>query len=493
LTPSSAPENLKEEDVSELMAYDRELRVSLAKIYAKEKNILAWGKMLFPHKFPLPFCNDLHQYLVDIRKDTFTNTEAPRNHAKTTLQCFLIPIFQALEEPKEYLHYLNVQATAVKALAVNTAIRHEIETNEEVREIYGDQVGPDRWSDGQFVLSNGVIFTAISAGQSIRGINLNNVRPDYLIVDDLYDATDINNPESTENKNAWFWGDLHPARAQSRQNAIHIQGTAINREDLLEKLKSAKGVKSRTFRAILDWDKKIVLWPELKSFDAWMTEKEDLQIPSTIWFREYQNERRDDATSIIKESWLRNQNYTWEYDPTTLKFDNHFILQAVRLGVDPSIGEKVENDFTGIALVMKTSYHDSKDAEYYIQGLWEEKKSLDQRVLLLQGIQEALPLKQKVTEARVEAIAGFKDFASEVRRRTNLPVKEIDKVKDKITNLELKSKYFENRKVHLNKNIEARLKEKLIYQLTNNHPNHDDIRDGVFLCLDDKSGLWNFI
>lgn len=99
----------------------------------------------------------------------------------------------------------------------------------------------------------------------------------------------------------------------------------------------------------------------------------------------------------------------------------------------------------------------------------------------------------KVTQANIEGIAGFKDFVAEVRRRTNLPVREIDWVKDKITNLENKSHYFENGKVKLNKHIDPKLKDVLKYQLTTNHPQHDDLRDAVLLCLEDGSGLWNFV
>ena len=76
-------------------ALGRMARIELAKRYAKEKNILGWGKTLFPEKFPLPFCKELHEYFVEVRIEPFTSTEAPRNHSKTTIRCFLIPLFHA--------------------------------------------------------------------------------------------------------------------------------------------------------------------------------------------------------------------------------------------------------------------------------------------------------------------------------------------------------------------------------------------------------------
>jgi hypothetical protein len=478
-----SPENLGATP-EQFFEMQRKARVVMAKRFAKSRDILNWGK--FPSKFNLPFCHELHDHMVCWRGAERTNTEAPRNHAKTAIKCFLIPIFQALEEPETFNHYLNVQATGEKANSVNMAIRSEIELNRELWEIYGNQIG-EKWNEGQFVLSNGTIFTAIGAGQSIRGINYNNKRPDYLIVDDLYNEEDINNPESTIKKNAWFWGSLYPARAKSKRCSIHVQGTAINNEDLLEQLKKNERWNSRSFKAIKDWDSKDVLWPELNTFESLEGDRKDMG--SVIFFREMQNERRDETSSIVKSSWLSD----WEYDPSELKFDGHFLLNRVLVGVDPSIGEKSENDFTGVALILECRYHDSSGLVYYIEELFNEHISLDSRVALLERLQKSRPHDRRIHQAYVEGIAGFKDFVAELVRRTNLPVREVDKVPDKITNLENKSKYFENRKVKISKRIDPALKDMLFYQLTTNHPRHDDLRDAVLLCLDDNSGIWAFV
>lgn len=461
----------------QLFEIKRQARIELARRYAKKKDILNWGKMLFPEKFALPFCQELHGYFVEIRNEEFTDTEAPRNHAKTTIKCFLIPIFQALEEPETYQHYLNVQATMPKAITVNNAIKTEIENNEELREIYGNQVGT-KWNEMQFELANGVVFTAIGAGQSIRGLNYKNKRPDYIMVDDLYDEEDINNPDQTIKKNEWFWGSLYPARARSKKCSFHMQGTAINNEDLLEKLKKQVGWKSKTFQAIKDWDTKDVLWKELNTFDELMQDMENMG--SIIFAREMQNERRDETSAIIKNSWLKN----WEYDPVEVKFDKDYILEAVVIGCDPSIGEKNENDATGVALVYKTRVKDGDGHDYWIDDLRNDRVSLDKRIKLLQDV--ALRAKG-LTQVRIEGIGGFKDFVAEVRRRTDLPVHEIDNVKDKISTLESKSHNFENGKVHLNKNIDQKMKDLIRSQLTTNHPKHDDLRDAVLLCIDSRN------
>lgn len=494
-------DDLSMEDMFEIRLQARE---QWARYSAARGLVLDWGMALFRDKFPLEFCREMHQYLVDTRRDTFTDTEAPRNHAKTTIKCFLVPMFQALLEPYAFNHYLNVQATDKKALAVNRAIRTEFEENTSIHKLYKPEMGR-RWTDEQFVVRirygndwpKEIVFTAVGAGQSMRGLNYNNIRPDYIIVDDLYNEEDIHNVESTQRKNDWFWGTLYPARAKSRRNSVHVQGTAINTEDLLVKLKDVEGVTYKSFKAVKDWDKGEVLWPELNTIED--LKKEMGMMGTLIFSREMQNERMDESTAIIKRSWLYPSGQpSWEYDPGELEArlapGDRIQFIGARLGNDPSIGKKVENDFTGTALVVVTQPVDGNGGcDYWIEAVWNEKLSLNDRLLQLKEIYDARPTNRRINTVRIESIAGFNDYADEVIRRTNLPVDRVDRVPDKITNLENKSHFFENHKVHLNRNIPSALKDLLVAQLTNNHSKHDDVRDAVLLCLDDESGLWRFV
>lgn len=498
---------------------NRQARIIKARRCAAEGDILGWGKALFPHIFNLPFCHELHDYLISIRHEEFSSTEAPRGHAKTTIRCFLIPIYQALNEPESYWHYLNVQATDEKAIATNRSIKSEIEENRELREIYGDVRG-GRWTDGQFVVSvkgkNGqyvdVIFTAKSAGQSIRGIHYRQKRPDYIIVDDLYNEEDLNNTESTEKKNAWFKGALLNCRAKSRNTVVSLQGTAINLQDLLEQhKKNAKihpltDVKAatadgrwvcRTFKAVKDWDAHEVLWKELNNWDALMGDFKDLG--SFIFAREMQNERWDEVSAIVKRSWLypTDGRPSWEFDPEDVKFERgKHVLVSVRLGNDPSIGESNTNDYNGIALVWVARTEGSSGNLFYIVDLWNEHLTMEGRKDRLAEIAAAQPDGRKVSQVRIEGIAGFNDYVAFVRAKTSLPVKRVPEkgtaLKDKITILQNKSKFFENRKVLLSKRIAPATKDLFVSQLTTNYPKHDDMRDAVLITLDDTTD-WAWI
>lgn len=487
--------------VSELLRLHTETRAGAARKAAQEKDILRWGKLCFPDKFPIPFCADLHEYFVSIRHAPRTNTRAPREHAKTIIRCFLIPLFQALEEPGEYEFCLNVQATDDKGEGINRTIQQELEENEVLHLLYGNQITP-RWTKGEFQIKKGGIFKGVGVGRSIRGVQYNGKRPSYIVADDIYDEDDLHNAEATQKKTDWFWSTLYPARNRSRKNSVHVQGTAINLSDIYCKLDEDPRWTSKTFSCFLPSG--AALWPELAlqalndsgspgnlaDFAVKELEADRRSMGSVIFEREQENKYRDDATSIIKKAWLYPPDApSWEYDPAKeLKFDRHLQLVEVSLGFDPSVGEKVQNDFSAGALLYWTQYEDAEGCEFWIVALWNQHLSQDKRILLLQAIHDAAEEQHPLTQANLEAIGAFQDFSSEAIRRTTLPIVEIKTVKDKMSRLEGKSSLFENGKVHLNKNIDPELKDMLTHQLTTNAPKHDDIRDALLLALDKEGG-----
>lgn len=461
-------------------------RVEMARKCQAEGDVLGWGRALFPDKFPKAYCQDLHGYLAEIREDLRTVTEAPRGHAKTTIKCFLVPLYLALCEPRKFRHFLNVQSTERKALSINTSIQHEVETNRELIALYGQQKTVNKWTDQQFVLDNGCVFTAVGAGQSIRGLNYRNRRPDYIVVDDLYDEEDVNNVDSTEKRNTWFWGSLYPARDMTRGASIHVQGTAINDADLLALLRDKRGWRYRSFSAIRDWDSWTPLWPEAHSAESLRHDYETM--PITIFMREFQNSRRDAGSSIVKPEWLAK----WEYDPATLGIGTRCSVLSCRLSVDPSIGRRHESDASGFAVILKVSDHTLPGSLplYYIEELYNERLSLQDRIDLARRIEAGRPRESRLTEAAVESISGFDDFGDLVSKALTVPVRRINRVPDKVTHLESKSHFFQNGRVRISSRIHPELRDELRRQLTANHPKHDDLRDAVLHGLDDESGSW---
>lgn len=462
------------------------INLELCRRFAKEGDILNWGRLIFPEKFTVPFCTELHQYIVDTKDEEFTSLLAPRGSAKTTIQCFLIPIFLGLNVDslkRPYHYFLNIQSTATKAINININIQKEIETNPYIKKLYGDQVNTgDKWTEKLFVLKNGVIFNAVSASESIRGSNVYSKRPDYMIIDDLYDYKEDNNKiENILKKNAWFWQVAFPAIANIGNHCIHVQGTAFHKEDLLYSLSKDNDVSFKKFQAIKNYDEKIVLWEDNLNFDDLMKKK--ARMGSTLFNQEYQNDITNDEDSYIKEKDLRY------YDD----FPTDETIVDIILAIDPSIGRKADktnSDPTGMAVVYKTVVKDSRESyRWYIQDVINERLSFQERI----NTAITLNHRYKFQSVIVEAISGFADFSSELIRITNLPIKEIKSVPDKITNLGNNQSKFENHKVFIYNKMDIRKKQLLIEQLVTNYPTHDDIRDAVLLALNHQGNQIHFM
>lgn len=456
------------------------LTEALRKVYLQELekikgDILKWGKFYFPDKFTLPFCYELHNYFIEIMNEPFTSTLAPRGTAKTTIKCFLIPLYLGLNRPELYQHFLNVQSTSTKAEAINVSIKVECETNERLIQDYGkldERTGQltligMKWTEKQFVLSNGVIYSSLGAGQSVRGINYLSKRPDYIIADDLYDDDDINSPANIEKKESWFWGSLYPCRASQKKCCIHIQGTAIHQTDLMHKLAKRDRWKFRKFQAIKNFDTKEVLWKEnpAKTFDALMLEKEDMG--SIIFEREMQNNCRDDESAIIKEKWIKY------YKQSELEESGMNLITIA--GLDPACGEKQMNDFSGYATI-----HINDNYDVFIERATESKNSFNDNLNMIDSWNE----RYDPSIFAIEAISGFKQLTSEVKRTKNVKLKEVVAVKDKITRLEAQSFRWENGKVYINSEMSKKDINTLVEQLINNFPAHDDVRDAVIIAME---------
>ena len=453
-------------------------RSALLKKAAKRGDILAWGQAAMPEKFTLPFCADLHDYMVKIRTNPLSGLKAPRGFAKTVIGCNLVPMYQALEEPNRFNYYLNVQSNDEKAMAVNRAIKFELEDNEVLRHVYGDQIS-SRWTDQEFLLNNGVVFRSAGAGVSLRGLQFRNRRPDYVIVDDLYDEEDIFNQTSTVKKNNWLKGTLYKVLTKSKPSVFHVQGTAINPQDILTDMEKWPGCVNRTFQAEKDG---VSLWPELYSMKELMADREIMG--TLIYNREMMNVCQDDSEAIVKSTYLKD----WEYDPEVrwARSGRDFRVDIVLLGCDPSTGEKEVGDPAGFAVVVKTSGPGTR-VDYWIEALHNEVLSWDERLAMLermQSYQNAKGPEFHIRRAFIEAIGGFKDFANQAKAKTSLPVDVISWVKGKKANLASKSGLFEFGKVHISKSIKKETRDELESQLTQNAPKHDDLRDAVLLCLE---------
>lgn len=469
-----------------------EERITAARVAAERKDILGWGKAVMPEKFYKPFCQELHGYFVDIRKDEITSTVAPRGHAKTLVKCKLIPMFQALEEPDLFDFYLNVQATHEKGVLLNFSIKHELETNAVIRAIYGDVSGTIKWTDELFMLKNDVIFRGAGVGDSIRGMTFLDRRPKYTIVDDLYDEDDIDKPDRIQAKNDWYWSSLYPAREKGKRTSFHTQGTVAGENDLMlelgEKAKKDPAIKHHEFSAVREDG--TPLWKELNTTEDLAKERE--RMGDAAYARENLGDRSVRTRSIIQKEWLSG----WRRSPAEFKSESvndSYRLITVTLGVDPSVGKKQNQnkegtgDSAAYARIWKLQPTHQPGALpiYFIDAIVNKRLGMQERIDTAKDMVSTSRPDRKVRKVRVETIAGFDDIGTLIAGAVRVPVEKVPHVADKMLNLEKHQVFWQNGRVFINENIDPETLRETEKQLTNNKPTHDDIRDAIFLGIDE--------
>lgn len=446
----------------------------------QNNDVLTWGRIFFPSKFPSRFCYELHQYFVDIMYSPYTVTMAPRGASKTTIMCFLIPTYIGLNNGEKYNHIVNIQCTSDRGESRNREIRVEFEENQLLREYYCEYKGMGElvskyWTGAQFQLTNGVVYTGLSAEGNIKGTSYRNIRPKFLVIDDLYREEDISFPTARKRRTDWFDSAVIPAMsAKEDEPCIHIIGTAIAQDDLYHKKKDAASFKFRKFQTIKNYETKEVLWPERFPFEDIMNIKIGQNMSTITFNREYQNEITSDEESCIKEYWIK-----W-YDEIDMSKEN-FISRV--LCVDPSIGKGNDSDYTGLAVISKTHNIELDMDRYYVEYVDQKRLSMQQRIDTINDLAEQF----KVDMILVEAVSGFNDFLEQLTKNTTFYVRKVNG-KNKYQTLQMKSGFFENGKVFVKNTIDAKLKRELIDQLTLNFPPHDDMRDAVLMGLNEQFG-----
>lgn len=399
--------------------------------------------------------------------DEKTVTLAPRGSAKTTIQCFLIPIYLSIVHPKKFKHFLNIQSTSTKALAINISIKSEFESNDILIKDYGNLIG-NKWTERQFVLKNGVVFTAIGTGDSVRGTQYKNIRPDYIIPDDIYDEDDMYNVERIKKIERWFWGAIYMAVPKQKKYCFKIQGTAIHTRDLMHTLKTKEGWKFKKFKSIIDFEKKIVLWPSVESFEKLLRDRE--QMGTIIFNREMQNEARNDEDSVIKESQI-------QYFNGDIPIDEEVVYKSI--SIDPATDENTR-DYTAIIFLVKT-----KKGNIYVCDAYEMK--LSQRSIKEKIIE--LGFAYKPDDIAYEAISAFRHIPQQLTEETGLPIrwKELkSETRSKKARLIACQHYFENMKVFFSTEIEKTVLNRLVEQLLEYTNENDDLRDALLIGIEEK-------
>jgi len=253
--------------------------------------------------YPLYYCW-LWQMLttldLDLEKVFRFALGLPRNHAKTMfiklLVCYCILYHKCI---------FILLVCSTEPLAHN--MLEDIDSmlsGETVQEIWGNwKLGLVRDTKGLkrgVFNGNAVVIAALGAGTSLRGINIANMRPDAIIMDDMQTRENALSKADRSSLLSWLFATLLKARDQNRCLIVFI-GNMYNQECILNSLKNHPQWQSFITGAILQDGEP--LWPEMFTLKQLYDEyTHDSAVGlGEVWFAEVMNLPLGGAYSLLPE------------------------------------------------------------------------------------------------------------------------------------------------------------------------------------------------
>ncbi len=253
-----------------------------------------------------------------------------RGSAKSTFGSLALPLWAALE--KKFNFIMPIADTTLQAKVNIANIRHELETNELIKNDYGDMQGDEEWQKESMLLTNGVRILARSRGQKVRGLRHRQYRPELVIVDDPEDFEWIRTKENRDKTERWLRAEVIPA-LNERVGRLILIGNQLHSDALLSRMKNDKGFTVLEYSLIngnghCTWAAK---YPTQALLDA----QRDKAGPNS-WLREYLLKVVPPEGQEVKEEWIQR------YDEVPAS------VSRSAIGVDLAISKKDTADFVSM-------------------------------------------------------------------------------------------------------------------------------------------------
>jgi len=272
----------------------------------------------------------------------------PRDHAKTTLSKLCV-VWYFLHTSHRFCVYLsNTNAIALNACRDIIGFMQ----TDNFKAVYGEikilkaAETASLWIF-ELRLGNGkvkqCILRAVGAGQQMRGINIDNQRPDIAVVDDVEDNENTESETLQKKLDRWVFGPF--LKALARQKKIIWLGNMLQKTSLLARLSLNPKWNPVVFGAMVKDSITGVLsslWPErwpLSELVEDFKEYKDLGLVET-WMCEMMNMPGHGENGFTADQ--------IKYGIPPVPGGNS--IRAAFITVDPAFGENVWNDNTAIVV-----------------------------------------------------------------------------------------------------------------------------------------------
>ena len=420
-------------------------------------------KLLYYANDPVAFCRDIlglevkwfhEEWLRFFEKNRFCVLLAPRGFGKTTIVGGYI-IWRIVRDPD--IRILIVTINQNKANEMMTFIQYHLEHNEKLIDLFGEQRGTGEWSRNQIRVKR--------AGQSgiahkeptleVLGVDSKMISGHYdlIVLDDITDYQNSRTEHRRRQLEEWYSQILLPMLLPDGQ-IIDI-GTRWHQADIHAWLMQKPMFKSKIYRAIIDEEKKIVLWPERFSYETLVSIRN--QIGRARFAMQYQNEFISPEDAVIKWDWIRY------YDEAPQNLRRY-------MGVDMAAASQTSDYFVICVIGI------ADNGDVYVLDLLRTKATLFRQFDLI----KEMYAKWQPSKIGIEANAMQKLITDELRRTTTLPIVPLKFTGDKASRVERLSVLFETGRIFLKEDQVDLIDELLAFPRGKN----DDCIDALAFALE---------
>lgn len=457
--------------MEELKIHEKIISNRSFRIHVTKSSHFWFFNTYFPHYVEFKTA-DFQKEIFNLTQDEnekFVVIVAFRGSAKSTIMTLSYPIWAMVGNLNKKFIIL-ISQTQQQARLILSNIKKELETNATLMSDFGPfGQDDDEWRANSLVLSKyDTRITAISSGESIRGLRHLQNRPDLIICDDVEDLNSVKTREGRNKSYDWLTGDVIPAG--STDTKYVVIGNLLHEDSLMMRLKSQiiKSKLSGTYKEYpLVKDNKI-LWPG-KFPDEKSIQEQKLKVASeSSWSREFLLTIISDEDRIVHPEWIKY----YDGAPT----GNEFMYTLT--GVDLAISEKDTADYT--AMVSASVYDYSEERKIYILP-----NPVNKRLSFPDAIEEAKNLSRSLgdgtpTKLLIEEVAYQSAFTQQLEQK-EIPAEGVKlKGSDKRARLSLTTHMIRTGKILFPREGAERLIEQLVgFGIEK----HDDLADAFSILI----------
>ena len=262
------------------------------------------GGNLIPEGTTLDDAPEIHRTLCELLEDVNDGKtkrlcySMPRGHGKSMFLSNVWPVWSIVYRTEVFILLLSESEGLAQKMM--EWVRDQLTTNVKLREIYGEEIGPDKrkgHKDNQESFDNGYTFVqAAGMGKRLRGArNPRGSRPSVVIADDMESTANTNTLELREKSINWWNKVIQPIGTPDSK--FLYMGTLVHPNSLLTHIAKRADYQSRVYSAIKSYPDRMDLWEQFE--DILRNQDSDEQIEEALAYYEMHRVEMDRGAETL--------------------------------------------------------------------------------------------------------------------------------------------------------------------------------------------------